>query len=131
MSAKERKRREAGRSLLGFSKKRGKRKPLTMQESLIIDLVFEHIGESRCDRTFEEYDAIAANLPPIKVLHGIVNDRLRELAQNPPHQFCYFQAGDRRAWYKDFPSWLSIEVVRRALVNFGLRKSQIRRPRKR
>lgn len=132
ISAKERKRKEAGKLLLGLAKERGKRKPLTMQESLVIDLIFEQMGESRSNRTFAEYKEIEAKLPPIKVLHGHVNDRLKEMAQNPPHQFCYFRAGDRRFLkVKEFPISVSIEVVRRALVNFGMRKIHARRPRKR
>jgi hypothetical protein len=130
VGVKSRRRREAGRLLLSLAQ-RGPRKPLTMQESLVIDLIFDYMGEPRHNRTFEQYETIAAKLPSIKVVHGIVNERLRELAQNPPRQFCYFKPGDRRAWYRDFPRWLSIEVVRRALVNFGLRRAQIRRPRKR
>lgn len=52
---------------------------LTMQEDLALSLIFEYVGESRYNRTIEEYEAIAANLPPIKVLHGYVNDRLKKL----------------------------------------------------
>ena len=106
---------------------------LTMQEDLALSLIFEYVGESRYNRTIEEYEAIAAKLPPIKVLHGYVNDRLKEIAEDPaaPRGLCYFQAGDRRAWFKDFPKLLTIEVVRNALVKSGMRNKQSRKARSR
>lgn len=43
-----------------------------------MNLIFEWLGESRENRTMEEYMAIASRLPPLKVLHGIVEERLRD-----------------------------------------------------
>ena len=40
-------------------------------------LIFEHFGINPYNRTPEEYEEIARQLPPLKVLHGIVNDRLQ------------------------------------------------------
>jgi hypothetical protein len=65
-----------------------------MKQDVAVSLVFEFMGESRYNRTFDEYAAIIAKLPPIKVLHGYVNDRLQELAKDPPYQLCYFRAGE-------------------------------------
>jgi hypothetical protein len=45
---------------------------LTSKENLALDLIFYYVGESRYNRTTEEYEAVAAKLPPIKVLHGYV-----------------------------------------------------------
>lgn len=73
------------------------------EKGIALSLIFECVGESRYNRTADEYDAIAAQLPPIKVLHGYVNDRLEQYAEAPPYRLCYFQAGDRRAWLDDFP----------------------------
>ncbi len=125
-------RRAAGRYLihsLGLSPS----EPLTMQEDLALDLIFEIVGERRVNRTMEEYAAIAAKLPPIKVLHGYANDRLREIAKDPrrPRGLCYFKPGDRRAWFKPYPKSILLEVLRSALVKSGMRNKQVRRPRTR
>ena len=100
---------------------------MTMKQDVAVSLVFEFMGESRYNRTFDEYAAIIAELPPIKVLHGYVNDRLQELAKDPPYRLCYFRAGDRRAWFDDFPTSLSIETIRCALVEFGMRDKRSRK----
>jgi hypothetical protein len=100
---------------------------LGMKEDLALSLIFEFVGEYRYNRATEEYEAIAANLPPIKVLHGYVNDRLQEYAKAPPYRLCYFRAGDRRAWFEDFPPSLSIETVRTALVTSGMREKRSRK----
>jgi hypothetical protein len=102
-----------------------------MEEDIALGLSFECIQESRYNRTMEEYAAIAKKLPPIKVLHGYINDRLKKLHEtgSAPIGLCYFRAGDRRAWIKPYPKSLSIEVVRSALVKSGMRKKQIRKPR--
>ena len=113
--------------------KNDKRKFLTMQEDIALGLSFECVGESRYNRTMTEYAVIAQKLPRIKVLHDRINARLKKLHEtgSAPLGLCYFQAGDRRAWIKPYPKSLSIEVVRSALVKSGMRKKQIRKPRKR
>ena len=85
---------------------------LTMQEDIALGLVFERVGEDRYNRTMEDYAAIAAALPPIKVLHGYVNDRLKELAESgkAPLGLCYFQAGDRKPWTAPYPQSLSLKL---------------------
>ena len=108
---------------------RSKNPPPTMQEDLALDLIFGFMGESRINRTIEDYEAIIAKLPRIKVLHGYINDRLKQLTENLPYQLCYFKAGDRRSYYADFPKSISIETVRSALVNAGMRTRRIRKPR--
>ena len=47
------------------------------------------------------YEAIKAKLPPIKVLHGWVNDDLNAIAaaSSQPYDICYFKAGDHHIWY--------------------------------
>ena len=104
-----------------------------MQEDIALGLVFECAGEDRYNRTLEDYEAIAAALPPIKVLHGYVNDRLKELVDSgkAPLGLCYFQAGDRKPWTDPYPQSVSLEVVRSALVKSGMRDKQIREGRKR
>jgi hypothetical protein len=36
-----------------------------------------------------------------------------------PYGICYFKAGDRYPWYEDFPTSLSREIVRTALLKMG------------
>jgi hypothetical protein len=106
---------------------------LTMQEDIALDLIFEFVGEIRHNRTMKDYEAIAAKLPPIKVLHGYINDRLREMAArgSGPRGLCYFLAGDRRARIENVPKSVSSEVIRSALVKSGTRQKQTRRTRTR
>ena len=105
-------------------------KYLTSKEDLAVDLIFHCVGESRYNRTIEEYAAIAAKLPPLKVLHGYINDLLKKCADTgqAPYEICYFQKGDRHIWYQEFPKELSIETVRNAERKSGMRAL---RPRKR
>jgi len=55
-------------------------KHLTSKENIALDLIFHCVGESRFNRTPEEYAAISAKLPPLKVLHGYINDFLGKCA---------------------------------------------------
>ena len=105
----------------------------TSKENLALNLIFDHRGQSRFNRTAEEYAAIISELPPIKVLHGWVNDALEECAAAgvAPYDISYFKAGDQHIWYEGFPKSLSIEIVRSALVKAGFRKKQTRRRRAR
>ena len=105
----------------------------TSKENLALDLILGRLGESRYNRSQEAYAALADMLPPLKVLHGWVNDKLKEFADAgfKPYQICYFKAGDRYPWYDDFPTSLSLETIRNALVKTGFREKQTRKARKR
>jgi hypothetical protein len=105
----------------------------TSKENIALDLISKRLGESFINRTPAEYQAIKAKMPPIKVMHGWVNDDLKAIAADGavPYQICYFRAGDRHAWYEPFPKSLSIEVVRSALVNAGFREKQVRKRKRR
>ena len=106
-------------------------KHLTSQENLALNLIFGCLGESRFNRTPEEYEAIISKLPPLKVLHADINDRLKDWAEAgfAPYEICYFRAGDEHIWYESFPKSLSIETCRSALVKSGMRKKRPRRSR--
>ena len=101
----------------------------TSAENIALHLIFERMRESQYDRTKEEYDAIIEKLPPIKVLHAYVNDRLQEIADagSAPYQICHFKPGDRYIRYEDFPESVSIETVRSALVKIGMRTPRARK----
>ena len=105
---------------------------LTSKESIALNLISDWLGESFINRTPEEYEAIKAKLPPVKVLGGVVNDALAIIAAAgaAPYEICYFKAGDKHIWYEPFPKRLSDEVVRSALVKAGFRTKQTRKSRK-
>jgi hypothetical protein len=95
---------------------------LTSKENIAFSLIFEWLGESPINRTFEEYVEIAARLPKLQSLHAYVNQRLREMAEAgyAPYEICSFKAGDRYWRYEPFPRSLSITTVRNALVKSGM-----------
>src|SRR5262245_9094540 len=90
-------------------------------EDIVLYIAFEVMGESRINRTHKEYMEIAARLPPLKRLHGQINDRLREMAAAgiAPYEICHFKRGDRYIRYKAFPDSVSLETVRSALTKAG------------
>jgi hypothetical protein len=93
---------------------------LTAKENIAINVIFEWMGEDRCNRTHDEYMAIWARLPKVEALFEYVNQSLRKIerAKAAPYKICYFQRGDRYIWYEDFPRSLSRELVRTALIKF-------------
>jgi hypothetical protein len=95
---------------------------LTSKENIVVNLLFEWLGEFRCNRTMREYMAIAQRVSKIEAVHAYVNQRLREIAQAKlaPYQICYFKIGDIHPRYANFPASLSIETVRTALKKFGI-----------
>jgi hypothetical protein len=102
----------------------------TSKENIALDLLFEWCGESQFNRTYDEYMKIALKLSKLEACLAHVNQRLREMADAgiAPYQICYFKAGDRYPWYEDFPTSLSLETVRTALVKIGMRQERRRRP---
>jgi hypothetical protein len=92
-------------------------------EDIVLNIAFDLMGESRVDRTHKEYMEIAARLPPLKVLHGQINDRLREMAAAgiAPYEICPFKKGDQHIWHKSFPTSVSLEAVRSAMTKVGMR----------
>lgn len=105
----------------------------TSKENIVLDLIFESRGESRINRTYAEYMAIAARLPKLFTLHDDVNKRLSEMATagNAPYEICYFKKKDRYPWYEKFPTSLSIETIRTALIKSGMKQPRGRRKPKR
>jgi hypothetical protein len=109
----------------------------TSKENIVINFLYEWLGERRYNRTTSEYAAIARRVPKIEALHRYVNQRLEKMAaarKDPtahglcslampahgPYQICYFQAGDKGSWLADFPTTLSKETVRKAVKKSGL-----------
>jgi hypothetical protein len=102
---------------------------LTSKENIVANLIYEWLGESRTNRTYDEYMEIASRFPKLAACHAHVNERLREMAEagSAPYQICYFKAGDRGIWYADFPTSLSMETVRTALLKMGMPQNRCRR----
>jgi hypothetical protein len=94
----------------------------TSKENIALGLIFAWLGESRLNRTYTEYVDIASRLPKLEALHAYVNERLREMADRgqSSYQICYFKAGDKYIWYEDFPTLLSRETIRTALIKSGM-----------
>lgn len=101
----------------------------TSAENVAIDIIFQLMGESRINRTYEEYMAIKNRLPPLKILHFDINRRLREIVatSKAPYKICHFKSGDQYIWYEEYPTSVSIETVRLALAKIGMRQPRYRR----
>jgi len=95
----------------------------TPVEDIVLIIAFDLMGEARVNRTRDEYMQIAARLPPLKVLHGQINDKLREMAAAgiAPYEICRFKRGDQYYRYESFPASVSLETVRSALTKAGMR----------
>lgn len=106
---------------------------LTSKENLAMDLAFGVLGEERCSDKGKDYADIIERLPPIKVLHGKINDLLQAWAEAgfAPHKICHFKVDDRYPQYEEFPTSISLETLRSALVKSGMRTKGPRKPRSR
>ena len=93
---------------------------LLPKENIVIGLMCEWMGESRFNRSMDEYVAMASKLPKIEALYTYVNQRLAEMAREgvARHEISYFKPGDRHIWYEKFPRSLSRETVRKAVKKF-------------
>ncbi len=99
----------------------------TSKENLALDLIFVRLGESRFNRTMDEYMDVAARAPKLEAMHADVNNMLRQMAEAgyAPYWICYFKAGDCYPWYEPFPKALSREVIRKAWIKSGMRALQV------
>jgi hypothetical protein len=106
---------------------------LTQVQEIAANLIFAVVGECRFNRTHREYMAIANKLPPLKVLHAKVNERLQKLHEDaerngiPLPEICRFKAGDERITYEPYPRTISYETLRTALTVLGMRRPRWRR----
>jgi hypothetical protein len=101
----------------------------TPTENIALNLIFGWLKESRINRSMDEYIAIARRLPKLEALHAYVNQRLRQFAEASyaPYEICTFKKGDQYYQYQKFPTSLSKETVRKALVKSGMRQLQLQR----
>jgi hypothetical protein len=92
----------------------------TPGENIVIDLACEWIGESRFNRSRDEYIVMRQKLPKLEAIHAYVVQRLKEIAETgtAPYQICRFRAGDKKIQYEPYPRRLSRETVRNAIKKF-------------
>jgi hypothetical protein len=93
-------------------------------EELALDLLFEALGETRYNRSPEDYQRLCALIPRLKQAHFLVNQQLRKHHDDGTFRdsaICDFKAGDRIATYRAYPETISIETIRNALIAVGFR----------
>ncbi len=112
------------RSAIGWHRGNAVNNFLTSKENLVIDIAFGRLGESRINRSREEYMRVASLTPDLIALHQIVNDTLEKISKSgyAPFEICYFKGGDRGHWYEKFPKSLSLETVRKAWLKSGMKE---------
>jgi hypothetical protein len=103
-------------------------------QNIALSLIFAAMGEHRYNRTYDEYMAIAARLPPLKQLTFQVNGLLQQLHKCNDEckgfilpGLCRFKAGDQRIIFEPYPKSISYETVRAALVTAGMREQRWQR----
>jgi hypothetical protein len=112
----------------------GRPKFPTAIQDITLNLIFVVMGESRINRTPDEYMAIAKRLAPLKVLTADVNRLLKEIHKCNGCNgvllplLCRFKGGDQRITYEPYPKTISIETVREALEVAGMREPRWRKP---
>ncbi len=102
----------------------------TSVQHIALRLVFDVMDEEQINRTYAEYMDIAHRLPPLKVLHALINERLDALHQqfgSALPEICRFKAGDKRIVYEPYPKTISYETLRAALIVAGMREPRRRR----
>jgi hypothetical protein len=70
-------------------------------ENIAINLIYEWMGESRINRSYDDYIAIAARFSKIEACVARVNQCLEELARSgfaKRHEICHFRPGDKHIW---------------------------------
>lgn len=108
---------------------------LTPVQDIAINLVFRVMEERKLNRTLAEYAAIAAKLPPLKIVVHQINELLRWMHERsadtglPLPELRKLKEGGGDKWYiyKAYPRKISYETVRKALEVFGLRAPRGRR----
>lgn len=96
-------------------------------ESLAMVLILEVLQYSRSGPEFGDYEYLASKIPKLDALHYDVNKLLSEWNESDRvngkvRYICDFRAGDRKIWFRSYPTKLSKETIRRTLVNSGLRE---------
>ena len=97
---------------------------ITEDQTLVMNLLYRALGRNP-HSGWVAWEIIAGRIPKaLKVAHALVNDELARLwrrGELDNAKRCRFKAGHRTIRYESYPTSLSIETVRLALINHGLR----------
>jgi hypothetical protein len=94
----------------------------TAYQRLVIKVLYEVLGVDPINRTPEEYRQIQARIPKhLKVVHGLINDYLKthKITDFSCARFCRFDVGHRGVRFESYPTSISRETVRQALIVHG------------
>lgn len=97
-------------------------------QDIALNLIFAVMGETRFNRSYDDYMAIAAKLPSLKELTFEVNEMLRQLHKYDGRkgmrlpELCRFRSGDKRITFEPYPEAISYQTVRTALTIAGMRE---------
>jgi hypothetical protein len=110
-----------------------RRRLTTPIQEIALNWIFVVMNENRINRTYDEYMAIAARLPPLKILTFKVNQLLQHLHKCDGcggillPELCRFKAGDQRTDFEPYPKRISYQTIRAALEIAGMRLPKWRR----
>src|ERR1700730_17052533 len=110
-----------------------RRKFTTPIQEIALNLIFVAMNEGRINRTYDDYMAIAARIPPLKILTFKVNQLLQHLHKCDGcegirlPELCRFKPGDQLVDFEPYPKRISYETVRAALEIAGMRRPRWRR----
>src|SRR5271166_6089305 len=105
----------------------------TQIQDIALNLAFAVMREGRINRSYDEYMAIAARLPPLKVLTFKINQQLKQIHKCDGcdgirlPEICRFKAGDQQVDFEPYPKEISYETVRAALEHSGMRQPRWRK----
>jgi len=92
-------------------------------EVIILSILHEIYNPTGKELSLREFIEIADKLPPLKVIHGQINDWLkkRPVETGINGTVLYLNAGDLQHRTAQYPRAVSLEAVRTALENSGFR----------
>jgi hypothetical protein len=98
-------------------------KDLTQIQRFALEMLLRALGEDQCFKSFEDSARIFELIPKaLKQVHYLVNDELGRYSLTDEfkgREFCRFKAGDKIIRYEKYPTSISRETIRQALVNSG------------
>jgi hypothetical protein len=105
-----------------------KREPITQIQQFALEMLFRALKVNVHDRTMAEYVEISQLIPAsMKVVTSIINNELARYSQTEEfkrREFTRFTSGDKIVHYERYPTTVSLETVRKALINSRWRELQ-------
>jgi hypothetical protein len=96
----------------------------TAIQSFTMKVLYAALGIDPINRTVDEYQQIKARIPKsLKVVHGLIIDYLKahKVTDFSCAEFCRFDVGHKIIHYESYPTKISRETVRQALIVHGWR----------